>query len=312
MTNYADLSQKPKRFLSLTAYTLEEFLALLPYFTHAFAAHMEKYTVTGKPRRARRYSTYKNSPLPTIEDKLLFILVYLKQAATQELHGETFAMTQSVVNQWVHLLQPVLNQALAQAEMLPAREAEAVVWTDATVQEDSVAVYFHDGTERAIPRPRKPEEQQQYYSGKKKRHTIKNNVIINAECRIIFLSRTCEGKKHDKRIADEANYHFPVGSYVYQDTGFQGFGDATLVIIQPQKKPRGQELPDTAKAQNHRFSSARIRVEHAIGGAKRYRIVKEQIRNWKSGFRDQVMETCCGLHNFRLRFRPWNYTTCSL
>jgi hypothetical protein len=99
---------------------------------------------------------------------------------------------------------------------------------------------------------------------------------------------------------------------VYQDTGFQGFGDATLVIIQPQKKPRGQKLTDAAKVQNHRFSSARIRVEHAIGGVKRYRIVKEQIRNWKSGFRDQVMETCCGLHNFRLCFRPWNYTTCSL
>jgi hypothetical protein len=151
----------------LTGYTLKEFLALLPYFRAAFIAHMEKYTVTGKPRRARRYSTYKNSPLPTVEDKLLFILVYLKQAATQELHGETFGMTQSVVNQWIHLLQPVLNQALAQAEMLPAREAEAVVWTDATEQADSVAVYFHDGTERAIPRPRKAEEQQLYYSGKK-------------------------------------------------------------------------------------------------------------------------------------------------
>ncbi len=167
MTNHADLSQKPKRFLALTGYTLKEFSALLPYFNTAFAAHMEKYTVIGKPCRARRYSTYKNSTLPTIEDKLLFILVHLKQAATQELHGETFAMTQSVVNPWVHLLQPVLNQALTQAEMLPAREAEAVVWADATVQEDSVAVYFHDGTERAIPRPCKTEDQQHYYSGKK-------------------------------------------------------------------------------------------------------------------------------------------------
>jgi hypothetical protein len=99
VTRYTQLSEKPKRFLALTGYTDEEFTRLLPYFRVAFAAHIEKYTVSGKPRRARRYSTYKNPPLPTLSDKLLFILIYLKQAATQELHGELFAMSQSVVNQ---------------------------------------------------------------------------------------------------------------------------------------------------------------------------------------------------------------------
>ena len=146
----------------------------------------------------------------------------------------------------------------------------------------------------------------------KKRHMLKNNVIINPACRILFLSATCAGKKHDKRVADEAGYTFPEGSYVYQDTGFQGFGEATLVIQQPKKKPRGKELSPEDKVRNRRLASARVRVEHAIGGVKRYRIVKVRIRNWKPGFRDQVMETCCGLHNFRLRFRPWYYSTCSL
>jgi hypothetical protein len=54
-------------------------------------------------------------------------------------------------------------------------------------------------------------------------------------------------------------------------------------------------------------SSLRVRMEHAIGGVKRYRIVKDKIRNWKEGFRDSVMEICCGLHNFRLNFRSWHY-----
>lgn len=165
MTNYAELRTKPKRFLALTGYTDKEFTALLPFFDAAFAAHMEKYTVTGKPRRARRYSTYKNSPLPTIEDKLLFILLYVKQAATQELHGEVFGMTQSGVNQWVHLLEPVLNQALAQTGDLPARDAAEIVWD--AVADDEAALYFHDGTERAIPRPTDPEQQREHYSGKK-------------------------------------------------------------------------------------------------------------------------------------------------
>jgi hypothetical protein len=132
-------------------------------------------------------------------------------------------------------------------------------------------------------------------------------VIINALCKIILLTATCEGKKHDKKAADEADYTLPEGSILLQDTGFQGFTIAGVLIIQPKKKPRGKELSPEDKEFNHLISKMRIRIEHAIGGAKRYRIVKDKIRNWKKGFRDQVMETCCGLHNFRLNFRPWHY-----
>jgi hypothetical protein len=60
---------------------------------------------------------------------------------------------------------------------------------------------------------------------------------------------------------------------------------------------------------HYTISSVRVRVEHAICGVKRYRIIKDKLRNWKNGFKDKVMETCCGLHNFRLQFRPWNYET---
>lgn len=94
---------------------------------------------------------------------------------------------------------------------------------------------------------------------------------------------------------------------MYQDAGFQGFTIVGVTIIQPKKKPRGKDLSPDDKAANRLISKIRIRVEHAIGGVKRYRIVKDKIRNWKKGFRDTVMETCCGLHNFRLDFRPWRY-----
>jgi hypothetical protein len=123
----------------------------------------------------------------------------------------------------------------------------------------------------------------------------------------MLLTLTCEGKKHDKKAADEADYSLPQDSILYQDTGFQGFTLAGVTIIQPKKKPRGKELPTTDKENNRLISKIRIRIEHAIGGVKRYRIVKDKIRNWKKDFRDKVMETCCGLHNFRLNFRPWHY-----
>lgn len=87
----------------------------------------------------------------------------------------------------------------------------------------------------------------------------------------------------------------------------QGFSLDNFLILQPTKKPKCAELTDLDKEKNRWISSLCIRVEHAIGGVKRYRIVKDKIRNRKDGFSDAVLATCCGLHNFRLTFRPWHY-----
>src|ERR671924_940923 len=62
-------------------------------------------------------------PLPTMADKLLFILSYVKHNPIQELQGQLFGMSQSNANNWIHLLHPVLNQALADQDLLPARTA---------------------------------------------------------------------------------------------------------------------------------------------------------------------------------------------
>ena len=99
----------------------------------------------------------------------------------------------------------------------------------------------------------------------------------------------------------------PPGSCLDQDQGFQGFFLNGITIFQPKKTPRGGELTPPEKATNRRISSIRIRIEHAIGGLKRYRIVKDNIPLLKDGIRDAVIETCWGLPNFRLQYRPWHY-----
>jgi hypothetical protein len=542
MTNYNELSQNPPRFLSFTCYTVDEFQELLPYFSLKFQQYMKNFTFEGKKRRKRQYVEYKNCSLPTIENKLLFILTYLKGNDLQEKLAEMFGMQQSKANVWIHLLHQVLNSTLEHINMLPVRNAETLqkrletsidsvkssvekpdasinsvkssveepdasidsvkslvekpdasinsvkssveepdasidsvkslveepdasidsvkslveepdasidsvkssaekpdasidsvkslveepdasidsvkslvekpdasidsvkslveeldasidsvkslveepdasidsvkslvekpdasinsvkssaekpdasidsvkslveepdasidsvkslveepdasidsvkssveetdVSIDSIVEKKNVSVkvevYFHDGTERPINRPLNFEIQKIYYSGKQKQHTVKNNMVINESCHIIFLSDTCFGSKHDKKLADEAGYKLPEGSSLYQDTGFQGFEIPEVNIIQPKKKPRGGELTLSEKEENRAISSIRVRVEHAIGGVKRYRIVKDKVRNWRKGFKDKVLETCCGLHNFRLKFRPWCYET---
>jgi len=302
MTNYNELSKNSTKFLALTGYMLEEFQALLPFFQVQFEKYVKQYTLDGKPRAQRRYSEYRNCPLQTLADKLLFILCYVKLGAIQQMHATLFGMHQPDANTWIHLLHPILNRALADLGELPARDAD-----DFEPEPDALQIYFQDGTERPIPRPVDNTIQKKYYSGKKKCHTVKNILVIDTQCKIRLLTHTCEGKKHDKKAADEAGYSFPEGSALYQDTGFQGFTLAGVTILQPKKKPRGQELTLEEKEDNRLISKIRVRIEHAIGGVKRYRIVKDKIRNWKQGFRDKVMETCCGLHNFRLNFRPWHY-----
>src|SRR5262245_16974371 len=124
MPSYEEVTQRAGSLRSLTGLTDAEFQALLPHFEQAFVAYMQHRTIDGSPRTSRRYSTYDTCPLPTMADKLLFMLTYLKQNPIQEVQGQLFGMSQSNANTWIHVLHPVLNQALANQELLPARTAE--------------------------------------------------------------------------------------------------------------------------------------------------------------------------------------------
>jgi DDE superfamily endonuclease/Helix-turn-helix of DDE superfamily endonuclease len=302
MLRYLELIQNPRRFLALTGYTVDEFRALLSFFRVRFQAYVARFTLAGKPRQTRTYSTYQNSTFPTMEDKLLFILNYMKTYPIQQTQAQLFGIQQSQANQWIHLLLPLVKQALADCGELPARKKEEM-----NLDEDNAGLFVHDGTERPMNRPQDPEKQRLYYSGKQKKHTIKNDMVIDAPCKIRFLSETVEGKKNDKRLADESGYSVPKDSVLAQDAGFQGFHLEGVSILQPKKKPRGGELGYADKGRHRLISGIRVRIEHTLGSVKRYRIVKDKVRNWKPAFRDLVFEICCGLHNFRLNFRPWHY-----
>ena len=74
--------------------------------------------------------------------------------------------------------------------------------------------------------------------------------------------------------------------------------------VPAEKKPRKSELTDVEKRENQRISQVRVRVEHAIAGIKRSRVVKDVLRNTKEGFSDLAMVLASGLHNLRVRQRP--------
>ena len=112
--------------LDFTSLTLDEFQQLVPPFEAAFQAHMAAWRLDGKPRIARRFSVYQNCPLPTPEDRLFFLLTYLKTYSLQVVQGRLFGMGQSKANQWIHVLLPVLLAALRPLGDAPARSLTAL------------------------------------------------------------------------------------------------------------------------------------------------------------------------------------------
>jgi hypothetical protein len=123
---FADLQSRPMEFLDFTSLTLDEFQLLVSPFEAAFYARMAAWRMDGKPRTARRFTVYQNCPLPTPEDRLLFILTYLKTYALQVVHGRLFGMVQGKANQWIHMLLPALLAALRALGDAPARSLTAL------------------------------------------------------------------------------------------------------------------------------------------------------------------------------------------
>ena len=299
MLSYHAIHNKPHVFQSLSGLKIEEFKQLLRPFEQAWIAYVQQHHIQGKTRQ-RQYGAGRKRQLDAIEDKLLFIVVYFRLYPTQAFQGFLFGIGQPQAHEWVHKLSGVLNTALGYEKQLPEREPQRL---KAVLQQYPSLEFVIDGTERRINRPKDKDDQKQYYSGKKKAHTVKNNLITVRRGKVVFLSDTYEGKKHDKAICDAEEYEFPPGSKLWQDTGFQGYEPKGVTTFQPQKKPRKQQLSEAEKQRNRKISSERVEIEHQLGGIKRCKIVVDKFRNRVAHYVDDVMETACGLHNFRLSHR---------
>lgn len=298
MIHFAQLNNKPAMLKCLTGLSVEGFLALLPAFTVAYEADLARRDKQRSVVRQRERGAGQKGALPRLEDKLVFILFYFRVYPVQMAQGFFFGMGQPQANAWIHRLSPVLKAALGYDLQLPARTPKDI---QAVLETCPGLEFIIDGSERPIRRPGDSERQQANYSGKKKRHTVKNNVISDKGTdKIKGLSPTVEGKRHDKKLADEQQWAFPSGSKLWKDTGFQGYEPSNAQTFQPTKKPKGRELSLEEKSVNRTIAHERIAIEHTLAGVKVFRIVHDVYRNMRVGFDDLIMEVACGLHNFRL------------
>jgi hypothetical protein len=137
---FVAMQSRPVEFLDFTSLTLDEFQQLVAPFEAAFQAHMAAWRLDGKPRTARRFSVYQHCPLPTPEERLLFILAYVKTYSLQVVPGRLFGMGQSKANQWMHVLLPVLLAALRTLGDAPARSLTALAQRLGVSEADAATV----------------------------------------------------------------------------------------------------------------------------------------------------------------------------
>lgn len=234
MIEFTQLKHDRRKFLAMTGLTLKEFNTLLPAFAQVYAQQYPQERTQRGRKRKRQYGGGRSGVLVTVEQKLLFILVYQKTYPLQVLLGELFGMSQSGANQWIHRLLPILRKALTELGVMPERDGHAFAQRERRTHESHE--YIIDGTERRRQRPKNPKKQALYYSGKKKAHTYKNVLIIQTRSkRVGYLSPTGTGQTHDKKMADREQIVYPKRAVLHKDTAFQAYEPRQVETHQPKK-----------------------------------------------------------------------------
>ena len=290
MTTYEKARINERQFVALTSLTFNQFDTLLPIFESKWESFIEKFNLDGTPRQ-RKYVAKNETQLPTVSDKLFFILFYKKTHTLQEVVALQFDLDVSMTNKWIHILSPILDKSLA--GFSPSSNLQQV---DFQADEE----YIIDGSE--CPIQRNSYHQEDDYSGKKKTHTMKSTLIVSTMGLIVWLSQSFTGNVHDKTMVE--SLEFKTSITLLADLGYKGWNPKNITLILPHKKPRNTKtekkyLTEEQKDFNKDHSKRRVKIENVLAHVKILRIIKDRNRNYRLGFREKLMKTACSLYNFR-------------
>lgn len=281
---------------ALTGLKVSEFTDLIDDFSWNY----NEYEAKRKKDRQRKVGGGRNSKIETIEEKLFYILWYMKTYPTFDVASFQVGFARSNACTWMHELLPILEQTMKRKFVLPQRKISSPEEYFRLFPEAKEV--FVDAVERLKQRPKKKKAQQKAYSGKKKAHTRKSVIVSDKKRRVLIVTKQKSGRRHDKRLADKEDIfsQLPKAVAAWADTAFTGSDKDHKNIFIPKKKPRGRELTVSEKETNKIISSYRVIVEHAIGGIKRYRCMSEKLRNRKSFIDDKFLLLTSGLWNYHL------------
>ena len=173
--SYQQVQEHPQLLLAMTSLTHAEFQQLLVHFPYAWDQYVQQHYVNRDDRQRQYGAGRSEATLVPVEDKLLFILYYVKVYPLQEILAFEFGMVQSTANEWIHILSGVLQKALEHGGDIPERDPKQLATVLASEAESTYGI---DGTERPRQRPRDPEKQKHYYSGKKKHIRSRISLLV--------------------------------------------------------------------------------------------------------------------------------------
>lgn len=243
---------RKRQFRSLTGVTAETFREMV----ERLRPHWRERVVDPKNRSGRPWG------VGGLVDHLLVLLILYRCAITQDFMGCLYRTDKSTV-----------SRSLRRIEGLAARVL-GVKRTIRVSREDAEALII-DCTEQPIQRPSR--KQRCWYSGKKKRHTIKTEIAVTENGRIVSVSKPAPGRVHDLEIRRRGP-PLPKQAHVYADSGYQGLQDDHSGAEIPYKKTKTKPLTKDERAYNHALSRFRVRVEHGIARLKSFRILSDRYR----------------------------------
>ncbi|MCB9983709.1 MAG: transposase [Rhodospirillales bacterium] len=197
-----------------------------------------------------------------LEDHLLVMLILYRCHITQDFLGLLYGVDKATICRALRRIEPLAKRTVGVKRQIRVTEEEA-------------QALLIDATEQPVQRPK--HGQKRWYSGKKKRHSIKNEIITTEAGRIVSASPSAPGTVHDITIRRRGP-PLPKGSRGYGDSGYQGYQEDHPDFDMPYKKTKNRKLTNEEKEYNHALSRFRVRVEHAIGRMKKFRILADRYR----------------------------------
>lgn len=278
---------------SLTGLNITKFYQLAVQFEQIYLEDQHQ-----KSRdRKRKIGGGRTAVLREAIDKLFFILMYLKVYPTFDVLSFIQSLDRSECCRWVHRLMPILEKTLGRACVLPERQINSP--EEFLRKFPKLKDIFIDGTERKVQRPVNPKRRKKLYSGKKKSMTRKNIVASDENRKVLYLSKSQAGRRHDKKLGDKMGVsHIPKDVAIWVDLGFKGIDHPNVVI--PHKKPKGGSLTEAQKQDNKLISGIRVLSEHAISGIKRLNSTSHTYRNRKINVDDTFTLLASGIWNYHL------------
>ena len=297
LQNKKQIFSQSRVTMAVLGVTKDEFYRLLPVFSQC----LKEYRIKLKPNRKRKVGGGRRGDLPTDEDKLLYILLYLKLYQTYDALAVLANHYRSKCGDSVQLLLPVLEMVLGRKLVLPKRHGNSL--EEIFKQHPEIKDIFIDGTERRVQKPKNQKKRNKLYSGKKKATTRKVVNVSDERKYIHYMSKTKSGRRHDKRVADKENIFggIPPDVTVWTDSGFQGVQKQHENTVMPVKASKNKPLTGEQKESNRIVSGIRVVSEHAVGGFKRFKATADVYRNKLPNFDDLMTKVSIGLWNFHLR-----------